>query len=207
MTPLEIWGWACAAVGSMLAVPQFIKLVRDRDTAGMSLVLWQLNVAIAIGWTAHGWRYGWWNMVVPNAISGVLAVLVLLLIRQSRRLSLVGTYGLGLAVGLVCVAVDVVGGSAAFAVAVLVPLLVGQFDQLRALLFDHDISGVSFGFLLITLALQVMWGSWAFLAQETSAMITASALSPGAIASVAWFLLRKRGRVGALKPPVAAWAR
>ena len=46
MTPLEIWGWACAGVGSMLAVPQFIKLFRDRDTAGMSLVLWQLNVAV-----------------------------------------------------------------------------------------------------------------------------------------------------------------
>lgn len=206
MTPLEIWGWACAAAGSTLAVPQFVKLTRDRDTAGMSLVLWQLNVSIALGWVVHGRIGGWWNMVVPNAISGVLALLVLALIRRERGISVLGTYGLGLGVGIACVTADVLLGSAAFGVTVLIPLLVGQLDQLRAILFDSDISGVSFGFLLITLLLQGMWGSWAYLAGDASAMITASSLTPGAIASVVWFLLRRTGRVGSLKPPVASWS-
>ncbi len=206
MTFLTIWGWACAVAGSMLAVPQFTKLVRDRDTAGMSLVLWQLNVAIAIGWTVHGWRGGWWNMVVPNAISGVLALLVLTLMRQHRRLTLLGTYGLGIAVGLATVVFDVWVGPAAFGVAVLIPLLIGQLDQLRALLFDPDISGVSFGFLLITLLLQGMWGLWGVLAGDTSVMITASSLSIGAVVSVVWFLLRRYRGLQALTPPSPRWA-
>ncbi len=206
MSLLEIWGWACAAVGSMLAVPQFLKLRRDRDTAGLSLVLWQLNVAIAIAWTAHGWRGGWWNMVVGNAIAGVLAVLVLGMIRGVRKLGLLRTYGLGLAVAVACVGVDLWLGSAAFGIAVLIPLLSGQMDQLRAILFDDDISGVSFSFLVIVFALQVMWGTWSLWAGDTSVMITASALSVGAVVSVVWFVLRKTNRVGPLRPPVASWS-
>lgn len=207
MTPLDLWGWACAAMGSLLAVPQFVKLARDRDTAGLSLVLWQLNVAIAVGWTVHGWTGGWWNMVVPNAISGVLALLVLRMVRRARGLRLLATYGPGVAVGLLCVGVDRLAGPAAFGIAILVPLLIGQLDQLRAILFDADISGVSFGFLAITLALQGMWGTWALWAGDTSVLITASSLTPGALLSVAWFLLRRYRKVGPLRPPVAAWAR
>ena len=196
MTLLELWGWACAAAGSMLAVPQFVRVLRAGTTAGLSLVLWQFSVAASIGWTVHGWRGGWWNMVAPNLISGILALLVLRLIRENRRLPLLRTYALGLTVGAVCVAFDVLLGPAAFGLAVLVPLLIGQLDQLRALLFDPDVTGVSFAFLVITLVLQGMWGSWAVWAGDTSAMITASAMSVGAVLNVVWFLLRRSGRIG-----------
>ena len=178
MTLLELWGWACAAAGSMLAVPQFVRVLRAGTTAGLSLVLWQFSVAASIGWTVHGWRGGWRR------------------IRENRRLPLLRTYALGLTVGAVCVAFDVLLGPAAFGLAVLVPLLIGQLDQLRALLFDPDVTGVSFAFLVISLVLQGMWGSWAVWAGDTSAMITASAMSVGAVLNVVWFLLRRSGRVG-----------
>lgn len=206
MTSLEAWGWACAALGSVLAVPQFVKLSRDRDTAGLSLVLWQLNVAIGLGWVVHGWLGGWWNMIVPNAVSAVLALFVLRMVRRARRLRPLATYGLGVVVGLACVGVDLLAGPAAFGIAILVPLLIGQLDQLRAILFDADISGISPAFLVIVLTLQGMWGIWGLWAGDTSVLITASSLTPGALLSVVWFLLRRSGRVGRLKPPVAAWA-
>ena len=57
-----LWGWACAVAGTALSVPQVVRLLSTGTSAGVSPLLWQLNVANGIGWTAHGLASGHANV-------------------------------------------------------------------------------------------------------------------------------------------------
>ena len=76
-----LWGWMCAALGSLMFVPQVVRLLRSHNPAGLSLLMWQLNTAAAVGWTLHGAHWGSWNVALPNAIIAVCAALVVHMIQ------------------------------------------------------------------------------------------------------------------------------
>lgn len=190
-----LWGWACAVVGSALSVPQVVHLLATRTSAGVSPLLWQLNVANGIGWTAHGLISGHLNVTVPNALSGLLAALVLLLVQRDRRLPLLGTWALPLAVGLVGVLVALLAPAGGFGVFAVVPLAIGFGDQTRDLLTSPDISGVSPVFVFGALVVQVMWWTWAQMAGDLSIFICASAIGLICLLNAALWLLRHTGRL------------
>lgn len=82
----------------MLSVPQVVRLLVGRTSAGVSLLLWQLLLGAGIGWTIHGVVSGHLNLVVPNVISVLLSTAVLAMIARDRRLPAGRVWPLGLAV-------------------------------------------------------------------------------------------------------------
>ena len=188
-------GWACAVVGSALSVPQVVRLLATRTSAGVSPLLWQLNVANGIGWTAHGLVSGHPNVTVPNALSGLLAALVLLLVQRDRALPRVRTWALSAAVGLVGVLVVLLAPEGGFGVFAVVPLAIGFGAQTRDLLTAPDIDGVSPVFVFGALLVQVLWWTWARLAGDLSIFICASVIGLVCVLNVVLWLLRRSGRL------------
>lgn len=194
-----LWGWACAAVGTALSVPQVVRLLATRTSAGVSLLLWQLNVANGIGWTAHGLASGHANITVPNALSGLLALLVLALVVHDRRLPVLRVVVLPLLVGLLGVVVVLLAPAGGFGIFAAIPLAIGFGAQTRDLLTAADISGLSPLFVVGALVLQMMWWSWSFIVGEPSILICASIIGVVCAVNVVLLVLR---HAGLLRPRV-----
>lgn len=199
------WGWACAVVGSLLSVPQVIRLLVGRTSAGVSLLLWQLMFGAGLGWTFHGITVGHLNLIVPNAMNTVLSALVLVMVARDRHLPAGRVWPLGLAVAAALVAVELIGGAAAFGVVVIAPFLVGLGGQTRDLLRAPDLSGLSPLYVIGTLVVQLMWWSWALWVGEVSTLICSSVVGLAAALNVALWLGRTRGvlRVVGVGTPTA----
>lgn len=201
-----LWGWACAVAGTALSVPQVVRLLSTGTSAGVSPLLWQLNVANGIGWTAHGLASGHANVVVPNSLSGLLAALVLLLVQRDRRLPVLRTWLLPLAVGLLGVLVVAVAPEGGFGVFAVFPLAIGFGAQTGDLVSSPDIDGVSPVFVVGALVVQAMWWSWAFLVGDLSILICATVIGLVCALNVALWLLRRSGRLRPRARPQVAEA-
>ncbi|HSN43527.1 MAG TPA: PQ-loop domain-containing transporter, partial [Propionibacteriaceae bacterium] len=177
MTFVEIWGWICAAVTATLSLPQLLRLLKVRTSAGLSLLSWQMMLAANIPWVAHGILDNRPNLAIPNAILFVCTILILRMIRADRGLGLLETYALGAVAGAVGVTVDVVFGAAAFGALVTIPQATGQLAQLRDLLRLRDIRGLSWVFLTVSFLLQFMWISWAFMVDDNAVKVAGSMMA------------------------------
>ncbi|QIK72102.1 hypothetical protein G7070_07240 [Propioniciclava coleopterorum] len=190
-----VWGWVCALAGSVVSVPQVVRLLRAGTSEGVSLLMWQLLLGVGIGWTSHGLLVGHANLVVPNVVSSILSILVLVMLQRDRRLSTARVWPLGLAVGAACIAVEVLGSAAWFGIVAVVPVAVGMFGQTRNLIRSPDISGISGAYLLGAFGLQGMWLSWAALAGDISTLICSSVVGVICGLNAALWLLRTRRTV------------
>jgi uncharacterized protein with PQ loop repeat len=201
---LDVWGWVCAAVGSIIAIPQVATLLRERTSAGLSLLMWQFNTAAAIGWTVHGLRGGWWNITLPNALMALTSGLVVAMVSADRRIPAVRTWPLIVAVSTVLVAVEFLATPAVFGAVVLIPLATGMIGQTMSIVRAPDVLGVSGFFVAMSAALQVMWWLWAAGAGDQSILICATVLGVIAGFNAVWYTLRSRGVIGARTPQPAA---
>ena len=84
MTLVEILGWTATVVGTVLAMPQLVRLARTRNIEGLSLVGWQTALVLNIAWTVHGITIG----QLPQILSSSLALFttVPILVLMSREL-------------------------------------------------------------------------------------------------------------------------
>jgi MtN3 and saliva related transmembrane protein len=74
------WLGALAATCTTLAfVPQAVKTIRSRDTQGISLWMYVVFTFGVACWFGYGLSLHSWPMIVSNAITFVLAALILAL--------------------------------------------------------------------------------------------------------------------------------
>jgi MtN3 and saliva related transmembrane protein len=78
---------ACAAaIGSVASfVPQLVAVFRDRSVAGVSSSMYAIAVVTFALWTGYGWMIGAWPLIVSNAASLALALLILAVTLSRRR--------------------------------------------------------------------------------------------------------------------------
>lgn len=193
MTAAEIVGWAGALTAISIGIPQVVRLIRTRSTAGVSLVTWQAVLALNIGWGVHGLLLDALNMVVSNAFSVIASLMVLGLIRRERHrgpLSLLMPSGM---IAAVMIAVDLALGSTWFGAVAVVVSLVANAGQGISLVRSVSIAGVAPGFLVAQLLNQLLWLAWALLVADSGTLI--SSASTGLVASfnLVWWLLRRFG--------------
>ena len=186
------WGWACAVVGTAGALPQIIRLLRSGTSAGVSLFMWQLNVGVGIGWTAHGLATGHLNVTVPNALVTSLAAATLVLIQRDRGLGFAQVWGLGLGVGALAIGLELLAPPELFGAMITIPLLSGLIGQARDLVRAPDLAGVSPGFLWLFFVIQAMWGVWGQAAGDISIIITSHAAAVLALVNIGLYLVRRR---------------
>jgi len=159
-------GWFAAALAATVAIPQVIKLLRNRTTAGISLTAWRLTLAANVAWTGHGFVAGHANIWLPNLMFMVCSLIILNQLRRDRALSWVATFGPSLVLGLTTLGLDVSYGPVVFAIAAGLPSVIAQMLQFQELVVAPRISGVSLPFLALNWVNQALWFSWALLVGE-----------------------------------------
>jgi uncharacterized protein with PQ loop repeat len=148
-----------AALGCVIAVPQIVRLIRTRETAGISARSWEVNTLSAVAWLAYGLRTMQGAQVVANACSllGGVAVLWLVLAPGADRRARLTRFG---------AAATLVSGAV-----VLLPMawltlpmaatgLLSRIPQLRATAstwWNRQPSGVAASAWLLSVACTALW--------------------------------------------------
>lgn len=190
-------GWVAAALASFVAVPQVVKLLRSKTTAGISLTAWRLTLAANIAWTGHGFVTGHANIWLPNMLFMACSLIILNQLRRQRSLTWATTFGPSLVLGLTTFGVDVVHGPLAFAIAAGLPSVTAQIMQLHELFIAPRISGVSLPFLVLNTVNQALWLGWGLLVGEQSITLVASVMGVLMGLNLVWCVLRRTGVVRA----------
>jgi len=77
MNNADIIGLAAAVLTTSAFLPQAVKVVRTRETAAISLVMYALfSVGVAL-WLAYGLMTAQWTIVAANSVTLVFAVIIL----------------------------------------------------------------------------------------------------------------------------------
>lgn len=190
---LSVLGWAAAAAGISLGVPQLIRLLRTRDVHGISVPAWQALLAVNLGFGIHGIMLGQWNMILTNvfALATTVPMLVLLareLKRPLWRLMAPGVLGAGVLIGL-----DLAVGSAAFGLAIMIPGTIVNIGQTVALVRSHSVTGVSPLYMVMGVVNQLLWCTWAWLLPDVGTGIATSVYLATVSFNLLWWGLRKLG--------------
>lgn len=190
-------GWAAAALAATVAIPQVVKLLRNRTTAGLSLTAWRLTLAANIAWTGHGFVAGHANIWLPNLMFMICSVIILNQLRRDRMLSWAATFGPSALLGLTTLGLDLTYGPLVFAIAAGLPSVIAQMLQFQELVVAPRISGVSLPFLAMNWINQALWFSWALLVGEQSITLVASTMGVLMGLNLLWAVLRRQGVVRA----------
>lgn len=186
-------GWLGALLASILALPQAVRLVRSRDTAGVPVLTWQVMLVINLSWAAHGILIGQASQIMSNLI-GASASVVVLAVLNSRLplgwLRILTPVVLGAAA---LIALDVVFGSTVFGVVVLAPAILLNGAQTLSLIRDPSVSGVSPVFLVLQTANQLVWAIWAAMLPDSGTLISAVTSGLIALVNLIWWLARRAG--------------
>lgn len=193
MTPVEILGWAGALAAISIGIPQAVRLLRTRSTAGLAVLTWQLLLGLNIGWFGHGILIEAPNMVVPNVFSAVVSATVLLLIRSARGLNPVTILIPTALIAAVMIGADLIGGSTAFGVVALLGSLIANAGQAINLVRSPDVSGVAPGYLIAQLVNQVLWVTWGFAVSDSGTILSSISTGLVIVFSTIWWLLRRAG--------------
>lgn len=85
MSPADLVGSLAACLTTVSFVPQAWLSFRTRDVSGVSLGMYSVfTVGVAL-WLAYGLLLGAWPMVIANAITLLLALVILAMKLRYRR--------------------------------------------------------------------------------------------------------------------------
>jgi MtN3 and saliva related transmembrane protein len=70
-------GYVAATLTTLAFVPQAIKTIRSRDTSGISLGMYVVFTIGIVCWFGYGLVLGSWPMILANAVTFVLAAVIL----------------------------------------------------------------------------------------------------------------------------------
>lgn len=178
---IEVFGWVAATVGVASCVPQLIRILRERTSAGVSVPLWQITAGCTAAWGVHGFMVGAPQMQWPNVLLALLALITVAFAQLDRRERVLPKLIMPTAVALALVASNVWFGPLVFGLLVAMPQLYAQFSQFRLIVDAPDLSGVSPVYLVVNLVLQVMWFifgtitvDWALIACTSLMMLVCS---------------------------------
>ncbi len=75
--PADLVGYLAATLTTIAFVPQVINSWRSRDLSGISLAMYCILVAGIVLWLAYGIMLWKWPIIIANAITLILASVVL----------------------------------------------------------------------------------------------------------------------------------
>jgi len=78
-------GLVAAALTIFSFIAQVRKILKTRDTSGISTTMWLVSTTAFAVWVAYGALLREWPIVVPNAVCCVLAAFILALKIMPRR--------------------------------------------------------------------------------------------------------------------------
>ena len=200
MTPVLLVGWAAALVGTVLGLPQMVRLARTRNVEGLSLPAWQIILGLNIGWTSHGVILGQLNLILPNilGLASSLPILFLMARELGRPLPKVLLPGIVLGIGMI--ATDLLFGTAVYGLVALWPALFANIGQTLELVRSPRVVGVSPFFLIAGVLNQALWLWWGTLVADAGTMITATTTLGITSVNLVWWIMRQAGLRSFLVP-------
>lgn len=75
----DLIGYIAATLTTVAFVPQAVRTLRTRDTAGISLAMYALFTTGAGCWLAYGIAIGSWPVILSNAVTCSLSLVILVL--------------------------------------------------------------------------------------------------------------------------------
>ncbi len=200
MSTTEALGWAAVVASTSIGLPQLIRLFRIRNTAGMSLLTWQVILANNVSWLSHGIIIRAPNMITMNSICLLQTTAIMTVIIRHRQLRAVPTVLPSALIILAMVGTDLNFGSASFGMVAIVAVLVANGGQSVRLVRSASVKGVAPGYLIATLMAAMLWLSWAFAVHEPGTMVQTIAGGTVALFNLVWWSLR---RLGVARPPAS----
>lgn len=186
-----VLGWAAAAVGASFTLPQVVRIFRSRSTAGVSTPAWQIVLGANLGWIGHGLLAGHVNIWVPNAVLLACTTFILTTIHRHSGTPWFQLLAPGVALAATMLTFNLTLGPVAFAIAAFLPSGAAQVLQLKELVHSVNLSGVSVGYLALSVFNQILWLSWSLLAGEISVTLCATSLGTLMLVNLGWALLRR----------------
>ena len=193
VSAVEVVGWAGTVSGTILGLPQVLRLLRTGRVDGLSLTAWQAMLVVNLSWTAHGLSIGQVPQIVTSALSLCSTVPILYLMARQLQRPVLLVLLPGLFAAAVLIGVDQLLGSAAFGTAAIIPAVIANAGQSLELIRSPRIVGVSVLFLILGVVNQALWLSWAILVPDTGTMIVASVTGTITFFNLTWWSLRILG--------------
>lgn len=85
MDTTTLLGSAAALCSTVSFAPQAWKIIRTRQTEGLSPWMYGVTVAGFALWLAYGWRLGQWPLIVTNGICLLLSGFIFIMLMLPRR--------------------------------------------------------------------------------------------------------------------------
>ncbi len=193
MTPVDLLGWVATVVGTVLALPQLVRLARTRNIEGLSLVGWQTALVLNLAWTAHGISIGQLPQILSSSLALFSTVPILVMMAHELGRGVVATVLPAIAVAAVMIAVDVFLGSAAYGIVAIFPGIAITAAQSVELVRSEHVRGVSPASLVLGFANLTLWGAWAFLVHDSGTIIAVSTTWFVGLFNLLWYALRRFG--------------
>jgi len=200
MTLVILVGWAAALVGTVLGLPQMVRLARTRNVEGLSLPAWQIILGLNIGWTSHGIILGQLNLILPNILGLVSTLPILFLMSRELGRPLLKVMLPGIVLGIGMIATDLLFGTAVYGLVALWPALFANIGQTLELVRSPRVVGVSPFFLIAGVLNQALWLWWGTLVADAGTMITATTTLGITSVNLVWWLMRQAGLRSFLVP-------
>ncbi|HEY3410112.1 MAG TPA: PQ-loop domain-containing transporter [Propionicimonas sp.] len=200
MSLVILVGWAAALVGTILGLPQMIRLARTRNVEGLSLPAWQIILGLNIGWTSHGIILGQLNLILPNILGLVSTLPILFLMSRELGRPLAKVMLPGIVLGIGMIATDLLFGTAVYGLVALWPALFANIGQTLELVRSPRVVGVSPFFLIAGVLNQALWLWWGTLVADAGTMITATTTLGITSVNLVWWLMRRAGLRSFLVP-------
>ena len=200
MSLVILVGWAAALVGTVLGLPQMIRLARTRNVEGLSLPAWQIILGLNIGWTSHGIILGQLNLILPNIFGLVSTLPILFLMSRELGRPLPKVMLPGIVLGIGMIATDLLFGTAVYGLVALWPALFANIGQTLELVRSPRVVGVSPFFLIAGVLNQALWLWWGTLVADAGTMITATTTLGITSVNLVWWLMRQAGLRSFLVP-------
>lgn len=78
METIDLFGFIAAFLTTSAFLPQVIKALREKDTKSLSLPMYLILTAGLLFWLTYGILIKDWALILANAITGLLALIILI---------------------------------------------------------------------------------------------------------------------------------
>jgi uncharacterized protein with PQ loop repeat len=171
MTSLSILGALGTLIGLIRAVPQLARLLRTRQTYGVSVDTAATSSIVSFGWATYGL---WTNQPYVSLATGssgvVFAIITVMALRYGRRVREFAVAPIWLVVLLLA---GGLAGKTGLGIMLPISVLAANVPQLWVAYHEGNLADLSLGTWLLSIADGLVWGIYTFIQPDTAIMVFA----------------------------------
>ena len=166
MDSIAILGMIGTFIGLVRALPQLIQLLKARKAHGVSVDTAGTSSVVSFGWATYGLLTDQAYVTLATGSSGIIfALIVFFAIRFGRSWREIRVTALWI---LVLALSKVLGGTAGLGIALPLSVIIANAPQIMVAYKEGDLSDLSLGTWLLSLADGLVWGIYALIGHDYS---------------------------------------